>query len=101
MSAPFADLPTSTSAALERIQRAIKKTRDARDACVNPTHDHDTTLLTDGTMVGEPVAMYCFDCGRAAHYDTNREDYFHNDPDADPCFLISRPNTDNPCTPKE
>lgn len=101
MSAPFADLPTTTSAALEELQRAVKISRDARDACVNPLHDHDTTLLADGTTVsdlGQKVNMACWECGEHAHYDLLMEIYYHNDPDALACSEMG-PNLVNPCTP--
>lgn len=48
-------------------------------ACGNPNHDHES-----GEVPGH--GAFCADCLRPIHYNTQVEDYFHNDPEAY-CFL--------------
>lgn len=95
-------MPT-TIEVMEALQRAMKGTRDARGACVNPTHKHDTHLLVTGDMAGEPVAMLCWgeNCGAPAHLDMLQGDgtYCHDDPDARRCPDMN-PNFVNPCIPE-
>lgn len=65
--------------------------------CANPLHDHTTITDRDGNEVASPgLPMECNDCEQPSHYDTAREWYFHNDPNAPQCFL-SGPNETNPC----
>lgn len=103
-------MPT-TAEAFESLQRAIRRSRDARSACVNRYHDHDTYLIVTGDTVGEPVAMFCWGhvstgpgeedyelCGVQCHWDAAIEDFVHDDPTILPCD-ISTSTTDNPCHP--
>lgn len=85
---------------LEAVQRAIKVCREARGACMNIYHRHDTDFLSDGTDVGEPVALVCWECGEQAHYDNRLKDYFHNRPLAPACRTAGV-NTESPCQPGE
>lgn len=74
------------------------------ETCENPTHDHFTSesewrnTYTDDVPFpaeakpldgdGEPVVpTVCHGCGEPAYYDTEADDYRHNDPDVQ-CFLI-------------
>jgi len=97
---------STTAETFETLQRAILTTRDARDACVNPTHDHQTHLIVTGDMVGEPVAMFCWGqngdeiCGVQCHWDSSIEDFVHDDPTIPACD-ISTSTTVNPCRTKE
>lgn len=85
---------------LEVVQREIKAARDRRGACRNIYHRHETDFLSDGTDVGEPVALVCWECGEQAHYDNRLKDYFHNRPLAPACQTAGV-NAENPCQPGE
>ena len=93
----------------EELQRVLKNSRDARSACVNPYHDHDTYMIVTGETVGEPVAMFCWGhivtgpgeeeyelCGVAAHWDSAIEDFVHDDPTIPPCDMATSTRV-NPC----
>lgn len=55
--------------------------------CVNPDHDH--TMPAD-LETGTTWPMTCNDCGQPAFYSEEMGGYFHADPAAPTCFLISR-----------
>jgi hypothetical protein len=57
-------------------------------ACDYPRHDHTTTVDRDGMSVAEPIAMLCNDCGEPTHWDEKLAEYRHDDPQAEPCFLV-------------
>jgi hypothetical protein len=70
--------------------------------CINPLHDHTTTVDRDGMNVDLPIPMLCNDCALPTHYDEAIEDYVHDDDEADACFLAgSRADYDgaSPCFP--
>jgi hypothetical protein len=54
--------------------------------CNNSKHDHTTTVDRDGMPVDPPIPMLCTHCGVPTHYDG--KEYRHDDPNAEPCFLI-------------
>jgi hypothetical protein len=65
--------------------------------CVNPAHDHTTTVDRDGVDLVAPIAMLCNGCGVPTHYDATLEDYVH---DAGPgCFLALPAADGSPCRP--
>lgn len=67
----------------------------AARGCVNPAHDH-AGVDDSGAATGEP--MVCADCGAPTHYDYRVEAYVHDEPAAQPCFLIrERPTGATPC----
>ena len=57
--------------------------------CTEATHDHTTPQGRDGETLAVAVAMFCNDCGAATHYNSDAEDYFHDD--APSCFLAYAP----------
>jgi len=58
-------------------------------ACINPNHDHLSTVDADGVERDEEVAMACQHCKRPAHYDTRTDLYEHDDThESAVCFLM-------------
>jgi len=76
----------------EIVQSAPTPTTNAESelipsACINPDHDHTTTVDREGMEVDPPIPMRCNHCYVPTHYDEGTGWYHHDDPDDDDCFL--------------
>jgi hypothetical protein len=63
----------------------------AGTSCTVSTHDHTSPVDSEGTTLAAPVPMRCNGCGVPSHYAEESGDYWHDSPDAAPCFLAASP----------